>query len=511
MTKNLRRLLLLMWVGWIIEPVQPILAQMEPMAGSDVRHDISPPVRELLPLGIDRMGSSFVVSRPVPPPYTANEPQEDSVEQTTQGAPLPVSVGLSFEGLGDGQYGFTVRGYPPDTVGAVGATQYVQWVNTSFAVFDKSTGALLAGPIPGNSLWRDFGGNCENRNNGDPQVVYDKLADRWVMSQLTTVRPYLQCVAVSTSNDATGTFYRYAFEIATFPDYGKMGVWPDAYYIGFNSGPNPVCAFERAKMLTGDGAGQICFEPRQGFMLPSDLDGTTPPPDGSPNYFMRLGSDNRTVILNKFHVDFANPSSSTFTGPMPIPVAPFTRLSGGVRQPDTTNTLDTLSIWLMFRLAYRNFGDHESLVLNHSVNGSSGGGGVRWYEIQDANGSPTVYQQGTFAPDSNYRWMGSIAMDQVGNIALGYSLSSAAVYPSVAITGRQASDPSGIMGAETVIVDGTGSQTGTLRRWGDYSAMTVDPVDDCTFWYTSEYHKTSGRPWSTYIASLKFDNCGSNK
>jgi hypothetical protein len=179
-----------------------------------------------------------------------------------------------------------------------------------------------------------------------------------------------------------------------------------------------------------------------------------------------------------------------------------------VPQPDTTQMLDSISVWLMFRLAYRNFGDHESLVLNHTVQRSGGGGGVRWYEIQDPNGSPFVYQQGTFAPDSNFRWMGSIAMDQAGNIALGYSLASPTIYPSVAITGRQATDPLGLLGAELVLVDGTGSQNGTSTRWGDYSTMSVDPVDDCTFFYTSEYHKTSGRPWSTLIAAFKFDNCG---
>jgi hypothetical protein len=263
-------------------------------------------------------------------------------------------------------------------------------------------------------------------------------------------------------------------------------------------------------MLQGLDARQVCFTPGQPFMLPSDLDGLTPPPDGSPNFFMRLVG-NTSLVLNKFHVDFDNPSQSTFTGPITIDVDPFTRMQSRVPQPDTTNSLDTLSLWLMFRLAYRNFGDHESLVLNHSVQGSSGGGGVRWYEIQDPNGTPVVYQQGSFVPDSNFRWMGSIAMDQSGNIAVGYSLSSTEVYPSVAITGRQFSDDLGTMGAEIILVDGTGSQTRTppLYRWGDYSTMSVDPVDDCTFWYTGEYHKTSDRlPWSTWIAAFKFDNCG---
>ncbi len=505
-TLQLRPALLV--VGLSLVSIEPAIAQLKPIVSSDVKHDISPSMKDWRP-GPERPNFEEKTLEPVLPPPTPNEPQEDPAEQRIQGKPLPLTVNLGFDGLGDGVYGFTVPASPPDPTGAVGATQYVQWVNLSYAVFDKDTGDLLLGPIRGNRLWEGFGGDCETHNNGDPVVVYDKLADRWVLTQLSvrTGGPYFQCVAVSTSNDATDTFYRYAFQIRTFPDYGKLGVWPDAYYVGFNSGPNPVCAFEREAMLKGLGAGQQCFEPLQGFMLPSDLDGLTPPPEGSPNYFMKLGGNNQSVILNKFHVDFANPSESTFTGPITIPVDPFTRL-GRVPQPETSNTLDTLSFWLMFRLAYRNFGDYESLVLNHSVQGSSGGGGVRWYEIQDPNGEPVVYQQGSFVPDSNYRWMGSIAMDQAGNIALGYSLSSTEIYPSVAITGRQLDDPLDTLGAEIILVDGTGSQTGTLGRWGDYSTMTVDPVDDCTFWYTAEYHKTSGRPWSTWIASFKFDSCG---
>lgn len=489
--------------------IQSAVAQLEPIVTSDFRHDISPPIRDLGPGLVDGADFDDEYLEPAAPSFAPDQSQADPVEQTAQGSPLPLTVNLNFDGLGDGQYGFMVRGSPPDPAGAVGATQYVQWVNTSFAVFDKNTGELLAGPTPGSRLWQDFGGGCEANNNGDPMVVYDKAADRWVLSQLSIrSRPYLQCIAISTSSDATDTFYRYAFEITTFPDYGKLGVWPDAYYMGFNSGPNPVCAFDRAAMLQGLNAARVCFQPSQGFMLPTDLDGLTPPPEGSPNYFMRIGGDSRSVVLNRFHVDFANPARSTFTGPIVIPVAPFMRQTSRVPQPNTTNTLDTISGWLMFRLAYRNFGDHESLVLNHSVRGSSGGGGVRWYEIRDPNGSPVIYQQGTFAPDSNFRWMGSIAMDQAGNIALGYSLASTGIYPSVGISGRQLTDPLGVLGAETILVDGTGSQTGTLARWGDYSTMSVDPVDDCTFWYTSEYHKTSGRPWSTRISSFKFDGCG---
>jgi len=496
----------LLVIGLSLASVQPAIAQ--PIVMSDVKHGVSPPLRDLR-RGLDERAEFEEEMPPNLPPPTPNEPQADPAEQTIQGKQLPITVGQGFDGLGDGVYGFTVHAYPPDATGAVGATQFVQWINSSYAVFDKNTGDLLAGPTLGNRLWQGFGGGCEAHNSGDPVVVYDKLADRWVLSQLVSAAPYLYCIAVSTSNDATDTFFLYAFSMPTLPDYGKLGVWPDAYYMGFNvsSAGNAACAFDRGAMLQGLDARQVCFHSSQGFMLPSDLDGLTPPPDGSPNFFMRLGGNNTSLFLNRFHVDFDNPDQSTFTGPITITVDPFTRMQSRVPQPDTTVTLDTLSTWLMFRLAYRNFGDHESLVLNHSVQGSDGGGGVRWYEIQDPNGDPYVYQQGSFVPDSNFRWMGSIAMDQSGNIALGYSLSSTQVYPSVAITGRQPGDDLGTMGAEIVLVDGTGSQT-NVNRWGDYSTMSVDPVDDCTFWYTAEYHKTTGRPWSTLIAAFKFDTCG---
>jgi hypothetical protein len=222
-----------------------------------------------------------------------------------------------------------------------------------------------------------------------------------------------------------------------------------------------------------------------------------------------FGSNN--LNLFKFHVDFATPSNSTFTGPTVIPVAAFTPLCNGgtcVSQPGTTQKLDSLADRLMYRLAYRNFGTHESLVVNHSVVAGSSGG-VRWYELQNPNGTVTVAQQSTFAPDSNFRWMGSIAMDKSGDMALGYSISSSSTSPSVAFTGRAASDPANTMQAETIAASGTGSQNGGLNRWGDYSAMQIDPVDDCTFWYTQEYMKTTGSfNWNTRIVNFKFPNCG---
>ena len=448
--------------------------------------------------------------------------QPDGALQSSPGPLVGTTGGLNFAGVGNGDYGFVPNAAPPDTNGAVGATQYVQWVNESFAVFDKATGAIAAGfPKAGNSIWAGFGGGCETNNDGDPIVQYDKAAQRWILTQFSvTTTPYLQCVAVSTSSDATGTYNRYAFSYGTtqFNDYPKLGVWPDGYYVSYNIFTNgrtfagsKVCALDRAAMLAGSAATQQCFQlgTGNGGLLPSDLDGNTPPPAGAPNPFMNFGLNR--LNLWKFHVDWANTANSTFTGPTNIPVASFSAAcSGGgtcIPQAGTTQQLDSLADRLMYRLAYRNFGDHEALVVNHSVTAGSSVG-VRWYEIRNPNGTPTVFQQGTYAPDATYRWMGSIAMDHAGNIAVGYSVSSAALSPGIRYTGRLASDTLGTLQSENSIVSGGGSQIPNLSRWGDYSAMTVDPIDDCTFWFTSEYLKATGSfNWSTRIASFKFPSC----
>jgi hypothetical protein len=488
----------------------------------DVHHDVSPPLHEMIkyapPPSLERREVEPLKRIPLPPGLAQLE--EDPVRQTTTVPPPTPPVSQSFEGLGNGQYGFSVTGAPPDTEGSVGATQYVQWVNTSFAIFNKSNGALIAGPTAGNTLWSGFGGGCQTNNDGDPIVLYDKLAQRWVFSQFSvSTTPYLQCIAVSTTSDATGSYNRYSFQYTNFDDYPKMSVWPDAYYETFNmfaggttfTGAD-ACAYNRAAMMAGTTATQVCFQQSTavGGLLPADLDGTTAPPAGSPNYLLYFGTNN--LNLFKFHVDFSTPANSTFTGPTVINVAAFSPLcSGGtcVPQPGTSNTLDSLADRLMYRLAYRNFGNHESLVVNHSVTAGSAGG-VRWYEIQNPGGTPVVAQQSTFAPDSSYRWMGSIAMDQAGDIGLGYSVSSSSVSPSVRFTGRVPTDPASTMEAEVNMVTGSGSESAGLTRWGDYSAMQVDPVDDCTFWYTQEYMKTTGTfNWNTRIASFKFPGCGS--
>jgi hypothetical protein len=466
--------------------------------------------------------------RLLPVAQGANAQADPVVQSSAPGPQVGTTAGLNFAGIGDTSNtpANPCGCAPPDTNGAVGATQFVQFVNTAFAVYNKSTGALVAGPTAGNTLWSGFGGGCQANNDGDIIAQYDKAAGRWVLTQFSVTNPstygYLQCVAVSTTSDATGTYNRYAFQEPNFNDYPKLGVWPDGYYMSFNifngntfTGAR-ACALDSAAMRAGTAATQVCFQLGSSFgsLLPSDLDGTTAPPTGSPDFYMNFGTN--SLNLWKFHVDFATPANSTFTGPTNIPVAAFTAACAGggtcIPQPSTKNKLDSLADRLMYRLAYRNFGTHESLVVTHSVTVSGGKRssttGVRWYELRSPNGTPTVFQQGTYAPDSDSRWMGSIAMDKLGDMALGYSVSSGSTFPSIRYTGRLATDPLGTMEAETSIKAGAGSQTGSLHRWGDYSSMSVDPVDDCTFWYTTEYLQTTGSfNWSTQIASFKFTGC----
>ncbi len=272
-------------------------------------------------------------------------------------------------------------------------------------------------------------------------------------------------------------------------------------------------AFDRAKMLAGLPATAQTFHLSSSYfgLLPSSLDGRTPPPAGSPDYFVSLGTST-SLNLWKFHADFSNAANSTLVGPSSISVTGFTELCGGltcIPQAGTGQKLDSLADRLMYRLAYRNFGDHEALVVTHSVAPGAGGGGVRWYEIRNPGGTPVVYQQSTYAPDTQYRWMASAAMDRSGDIGVGYSLSSSKINPAIAYTGRAASDPlNTLRQAETVLVSGTGSQLPKLSRWGDYSSMVVDPTDDCTFWYTTEYLTTNGTfNWHTRIGTFKFPSC----
>jgi hypothetical protein len=495
-----------------------------------IKHDVSPPLRAMNALGgishrdeqQDREHEDGDVRRLGPQGRGFRGFFPDSVEQNFVGAPLKATVGVQFDGLSFANGDWVV----PDTNGAIGPSQFVEWINTRLAVFDRNTGAILLGPEAGNTLWQGFGGVCETNNSGDPIAQYDKQAGRWVLTQHAVAAPgqvSYQCVAVSVNSDATGSFYRYAFPLPVndFPDYPKISAWPDAYYLSVDEflqsdlkarvGPY-VCALDRASMLQGQDATSQCFQlgPSYLSLLPSDWDGSTPPPVGSPNYFMSLGVN--SLNLWKFHVDFVNPANTTFTGPASVPVAPFNEPchTGGVciPQPGTTQRLDSIGDRLMYRLAYRNFGDHESLVANHAV-AASGVVGIRWYEIRSPGATPVVYQQKTFVPDSKYRWMASIAMDRLGDIGLGYSTSSRSAHPSIRITGRKVSDQLNTLESEATILASTASQEGS-NRWGDYSSLLIDPLDDCTFWFTGQYLTRNGDyNWNTHIASFSFPGCSS--
>ena len=488
-------------------------------------HDQSPPLFLMLPA--ERRAVEDHEVKPIPRGPAGNFVALPRENVQTRVASLAIpATSAAFEGIGQGFTGpagtFSVNSAPPDTNGDVGPNHYVQTVNTDFAVFSKS-GTVLYGPVPLNTLWSGFAGGCQTNNDGDPTVIYDPIADRWVISQFSvSTTPYLQCVAVSQTADPTGAYYRYAFSYGntSFPDYPKIGVWPDAYYTTFNIFNNGTtfagarsCAYDRAKMLAGQAATQQCFNTSNawGGLLPADLDGSRQPPAGSPNYQVAFGTNNLGVW--KFHVDWTTPANSTFTGPTQLAVPAFTEACNGgtcIPQSGTTQRLDSLADRLMYRLAYRNLADHEAMVVSHSITAGSGVG-IRWYELRVVSQSVSVFQQGTYAPDSNYRWMGSMAMDQQGNIALGFSLSSSSLHPQIHYTGRLAGDAAGQMTqGEGSIINPAGSQSGQgLSRWGDYSMMAIDPTDDCTFWYTTEYLATTGAfNWHTRIGAFKFPGCG---
>ena len=454
----------------------------------------------------------------------------DGALQISATTALGTVAGPSFDGVGVGLGAYRPCCAPPDTNASIGTTQLVQWVNLDYAVFDKTSGAVLKGATPGSSFWSGFtAGNCNTNNDGDPIIKFDAQARRWFATQFSVTGgpPYYQCVAVSSGDDIlTSTWHRYAYSFGNyFPDYPKVGVWPDAYYMSFNRFYNGVsfsgaaaCAFDRAAMLLGNAATGQCFNLSSGVasLLPSDLDGATGasgstlgPPAGAPNVFANFGAN--ALNLWKFHVDWATSANSTLASSA-LAVPAFTSACNGgacIAQPGTTNQLDSLADRLMYRLAYRNFGDHESLVVTHSVTGS-GTAAPRWYELRSPGTQTfTVYQASSYAPDATYRWMGSAAMDKVGDLAIGYSASSSSLAPSIRYTGRAFDDPVlSTLRAEATIQAGGGSQTGSLHRWGDYSSMALDPADDCTFWYTTEYLKANGSfNWSTHLAAFHFPGC----
>ncbi|HEX5158537.1 MAG TPA: hypothetical protein VFW17_15095 [Ktedonobacterales bacterium] len=515
-------------------PSQASVAKHQhPTVNKSVKNDLSQPLRSIAGKpsnGHGGQADDFPSMKPVRPGRPNN--LNPNIQSQVGSAAAPATSN-NFDGVGNGFTGpngtFTVNSAPPDTNGAVGPQDYVQTVNTDFAVFNKdasrgAVGSVRYGPVAINTLWSGFGGLCQTDNDGDPTVVYDNMANRWIIAQFAVTgatSTFYQCVAVSTTSDPTGSYYRYSFSYSNFPDYPKMGVWPDAYYETYNlfnaAGTTFLgaedCAFNRAQMLTGAAATQQCFTTSSSYggLLPATLDSASQPPAGSPNYVVALDTTT-SLAFWKFHVDWNTPGNSTFTGPSSIAVASYAQACGGgtcIPQSGTTNQLDSLADRAMYRLAYRNFGSYESLVVDHAVTVGSTVG-MRWYELRTPNTTPTLYQSGTYSPDSTYRWMGSIAEDQSGDMAMGFSTSSGSVHPGISYTGRLASDPLNQMSqGETSVIVGAGSQTGTLTRWGDYSAMTIDPADGCTFWYTNEYIPANGSfNWKTRIGSFKFTQCG---
>ena len=428
---------------------------------------------------------------------------------------------------------------PPDTVGDVGISYYIHSYNGSggalYRIYDKATGNLVAGPLAMDTITPTTG-NCSG-GNGDPIVLFDEMAGRWMISEFTASGNAM-CVYISQTGDPiAGGWFVYEFIGASFPDYPKYGVWSDAYYIGTNENSTSLYALDRTQMLAGNPATMQRFTTADlsgfGFqmLVPADHDGATAPKAGAPGMFMRHNDDEVHVSscggtpsqdclqLWDFNVDWVTPGNSSITGPVNILINNFDSDLCGLSsfacmtQPGTGNTLDPLREVILWRLQYRNFGTHETLVANleTDVTGTDQGG-IRWFELRRTTGTTasdwSLFQEGTWAPDSTNRWMGSASMDSSGNIALAYSTSSATAgdFPSLKYAGRLATDPINVLTTgESTIVSGSAAQTSNTR-WGDYAAMSVDPVDGCTFWFSSEYTPTSA--WRTHLSSFKFDSCG---
>ena len=501
----------------LLLPAQDTNAQnapdLKPRVSKCVYFDVSPPLRDMIktpPPKADVSWKDGIVmnhSDPSQQLKDASVPGPDPRVQNYQGTSSTDSLLISFDGNSNSQ------GYaPPDCDGDVGPNHYFSVVNCHYSIFDK-VGNLLLGPIANSAI---FNGLPNNSNDGDAVVLYDEVSNRWIFTQFSLPNypagPFFEMVAVSLTGDPLGSYYRYQFQFTYMPDYPKLGVWPDGIYMSSNNfgtsggvGTGAAC-FDKEAMYAGSPTAQMVYfslpaSNEAWAVLPSDCDGTFPPM-GTPNFFAWLRSGH--IRIYGFHVDWTTPSNSTYAQLITIPVASYSGNVPEIPQKGTTFTLDPISGRLMFRLPFRKFSDHWTMVCNSTVN-VSGHAGIRWWELRNTGTNAadwTIYQESTFSPDNNGRWMGSIAIDSLNNIALGYSLSGSNTFPSVYYTGRQGSDPLNSMTvAESAIIDGGGSQTtliGGRPRWGDYSSMNADPVVPGKFWYTQEYYKTSNASWTWY-------------
>lgn len=433
-----------------------------------------------------------------------------------------------FQGIGKGLGSYVVLNAKPDIAASVGKTQYVQWADKNIAVFDKATGYLATGfPKAGNLIWSNFHGPCETSNRGMSTVKYDQLAKRWVLTQhayQSTNGPFYLCLAVSTSEDATGSYYRYSYTLESRTDYARLGLWPDAYYMAFNMlgsyKGSLACALDRNKILLGRSASMQCkrlSSVQKNPMLPVDLDGTQLPKSGNPAYFLGLLPPSQ-LVLTKFYVNFADPDD-TEVRTVNIPVTsykPACTLSNGVGcvvQPNTSNMLTIMSDRLNNRFVYRQYATYGALVATHTVDGPgfNPAPAIRWYEFHlsrtDADCVPEIYQQATFAPNTMSRFLGSIALDKFNNIAIGYNITSSLISPSLEFATHRMTDVMNTLFNQPMMT-GTGSQVNDEKSWGSDSAMSIDPDDDCTFWYTGEYlTQTGSLNWSTAIIKFKLGVC----
>jgi len=520
------------------------------VSNAPLRFDVSPPLGSLVtPPPTSK--SSHVPHAPMKPKLHGQGHGSTSQNAAVPplGAQVTATQGLGFAGVdqtGDAFDCPNVTGIslvPPDTNAAVGDTEVVQWVNICYVVFNKSNGALIGGPFAGTNFWSGFGGPCEANDDGDIIIQWDKVNHRWLAAQnVFNGPPFFTCVAVSQTADALGSYFRYQFPQPGFPDYPKWGKKGNVYYQTQNNFGNgasfagvTVCAYQANLMLKGNpSAQQVCIVDNSNgtlfddSMLPADDDSPGP---SSPEVLLGaidnfLPGDTH-VYEFVFNVDFDTPAKSTLAGidgSMPISVPAFALAfcaPGGLLTTDcvpqpTANAdmLDTLGDRLMYRLAHFSGSNGvQHYMVTHSVNDSAAAVGSRWYEFRAKGLGSTnlsLYQTGQTPADGEFRWMGSVAMDKAGDIALGYSRSSgnAGDFPSIYFAGQTAGDPVGTTESEKLIKQGGGSQLNSFDRWGDYSSMALDAADSCTFWYTNEYYPVDGSfAWATWVASLKFPNC----
>ncbi|MBK8283608.1 MAG: hypothetical protein IPK97_01335 [Ahniella sp.] len=533
----------------------------------EVHRDVSRPMRDII-AELEQLPSApptdYVVPNQILDFNTLYPGQQGDggptmVQRSPSGVPAP-TVNVSVDGMSLSNGG---GGVPPDTTGDVGPNHFFQWVNTSWALFNKTTGARVSGPTAGNSFFAGFGGLCQTTNRGDPLVLFDDIAQRWVVSQFAftaiSTGPFLQCVAVSTSSDPLGTYNRYSFAYPVFNDYGKMGVWvnstgsQNAYVFTmheFNASSSFVgtsfAAIERDRMLNGQSAQFIRAGGISAFgALPFHLEGTNPMPASACPMFVHFNGAGTGYNIWDFCVNWTNGTTSFTNTPTFLQTQPFALGLAGIPQLNSTNRLDDFGGNSMYLAAVRNFGPFGPVesrgVITHSVDVGSDRAGARWVQFgfrsDEAFANTTnlfddgfedivvvrgpapqltkrVLDEGTYAPETGtHRWMGSVNLDAHGNIGMGYNASASTFNPQIRLTGRERIDAAGSMRDEqTCTPASTGAQTGLFSgraRWGDYSTMGVDPADQCTFWFTGEYYPvTSVNQWSTRVCSFKFPGCG---